>query len=81
MFSAFQALAKLIGPNDYIIKPIKMHFNIYTIPGYFMVFMSIINFVVVVIYFTENLEIKENFKREVRRLRRRKFWKLLININ
>ena len=44
-----------------------------------MVIMSIINFVVVLLYFVENLDYKENFKKEVRRLRRRKLLKLVFN--
>ncbi|XP_066920720.1 major facilitator superfamily domain-containing protein 8-like isoform X1 [Clytia hemisphaerica] len=67
---AFQAMAKPIGSNEYEIKAIKMYINVFTLPGFFMIILSIINFVLVALYFKENVHAKEKMKKESRRLRR-----------
>lgn len=66
-----QALAKPVGSKGLEVDSIKLYVNVYTVPGFLMIIAAIANFIVVLLYFNENLDnSKEKFHQEVRKLRR-----------
>ena len=60
-----QAIAKLIFTQSYYISALKIHFNMYTIPGLLMVLLSLINLLFVHIWFDDSLaSAKKTVKRK-----------------
>ena len=65
-----QAIARVAGQKGLEVKSI-FYLNIYTAPCYMMIVLSIVNVILVFIYFHEDIgESKNKFKEEQKRLRR-----------
>ena len=77
--AALQAAAKPVGSKGLYVSSIKLYLNIYTMPCYLMIILCIINFILVLRYFSEDIDnSKKKFKQENKRLRKCK--KLLVVI-
>ena len=73
-------MAKPIGITGYEVKSLKMYLNLYTFPGYIMFIYSIINFILLVFYFEEDVDVKRSIKEKMKQMQRRMLILIIIII-
>ena len=57
---ALQAVAKAAGKGGVYIHSINLHLNIYTVPTMVMAVLTVVNFIIFIIYFQEDPSMTRN---------------------